>query len=325
MTWSLGDETPALLDDSFPMPLDRPFTTAAAEAAGVARHTLGLLVKEGLLRRILRGVYAVTQLPDGIRLRAQALALVTPPDAAVTDWTACWLHTGVLPPGDHLHVPPISIFRSAGMGRIRNALCDSGERGFAQGDVTWVGGVAVTTPLRTAYDLGRLARRDWAIAALDALLRLGHFDRVELLDGVERFRRQRGVVQLRDLAPRADGRAESPGESVLRLRWTDLSTLPQPEPQVEVLLPDGRVIYRIDLGVRGLLLGVEYDGEEHHSSAEDREHDRMRRRDLAERFDWLVIPVTKANVFGAGRDIERILHEGVREARRRQGRFRRGA
>jgi hypothetical protein len=265
MTWSLGSEAPPLLDDDFPMPLDRPFTTAEAEASGVSRHTLALLVREELLRRVLRGVYAVAQLPDGIRSRAQALALVTPPDAAVTDWTACWLHTGVLPPGEHLRVPPISIFRSAGMGRVRNALCDSGERRFAEGDVTRVGGVAVTTPLRTAYDLGRLARRDWAIAALDALLRLGRFDRVELLDGVERFRRQRGVVQLRELAPRADGRAESPGESVLRLRWTDLGTLPQPEPQVEILLPDGRVIYRIDLGVEDLLLGVEYDGEAHHS------------------------------------------------------------
>jgi hypothetical protein len=325
MIWSLGSETPAFLDGGFPMPLDRPFTTAEAVAAGVTRQTLALLVKEGLLRRVLRGVYAVAQLPDGIRPRAQALALVTPPDAAVTDWTACWLHTGVLPPGEHLHVPPISIFRSAGKGRIRNALCDSGERAFVQGDVTSVDGVAVTTPLRTAYDLGRRAPRDWAIAALDALLRLGRFDRMQLLDGVERFRRQRGVVQLRELAPRADGRAESPGESVLRLRWTDLVTLPQPEPQVEILLPDGRVIYRIDLGVEDLFFGVEYDGEEHHSSAEDREHDRIRRRDLAERFDWLVIPVTKANVFGAGRDIERLLHEGVREARRRRGRFRPGA
>jgi hypothetical protein len=288
----------------------------------VGRNTLARLAKEGLVRRILKGVYVVAQLPDGIPTRAQALALVTPPDAAVSDWTACWLHAGILPPGDHLHVPPLSIFRSAGMGRIRNDLCRSGERGFAPGDLMSVGGVTVTTPLRTAFDLGRLASRDWAMAALDALLRLDRFSRSELLDGVERFRGQRGVVQLRGLAPLADARAESPGESVLRLRWTDLATLPQPEPQVGILLPNGHEIYRIDLGVRDLRFGVEYDGEQHHSSTADRENDRTRRKDLDERFGWLVIPVTRANVFGAHRDIESILHEGVREARRRQGRFR---
>lgn len=325
MTWSIGSDIPTLLDDSFPLPLDRPFTGTEATAAGVNRHTLARLVKEQLVRRVLRGVYAAAQLPDGIPVRAQALALVTPPDAAVTDWTACWLHTGVLAPGDHLHVPPVSIFRAAGRGRIRNDLCRSGERSFSPGDLTTIGGVAVTTPLRTAYDLGRTRSRDWAMAGLDALVRLNSFSRAELLAGIERFRGHRGVVQLRDLAPRADGRAESPGESVLRLRWTDLATLPQPEPQVPILLPNGHELYRIDLGVRDLRFGVEYDGEEHHTSADDREHDRVRRLDLERRFGWRVVPVTKANVFGAHRDIEQILHEGIREARSRLGGFRRGA
>ncbi|HSE10855.1 MAG TPA: hypothetical protein VLB29_19485 [Nocardioidaceae bacterium] len=163
------------------------------------------------------------------------------------------------------------------------------------------------------------------MAGLDALLRMGRFTHGELLDGIERFRGHRGVVQLRDLAPRADARAESPGESVLRLRWTDLATLPQPEPQVGIRLPNGREVYRIDLGVRDLRFGVEYDGQEHHTSPKDVEHDRARRNDLAQRFDWQVIPVTKANVFGPHRDIERTLHEGIREARRRQGGFRLGA
>lgn len=316
MSWALGRNLPVLLDERFPLPLAQPFTSAQAATAGVTRHALARLRSEGFLRRVLRGVYVAAQVPDSILLRAQALALIVPRDAAVTDWTACWVHAGVLPPGDHLTAPPVSIFKFAGKGRLRNALCTSGERTFDATDLMVLEGVTMTTPLRTALDLGRFASRDWAIAGMDSLLRLGHFDKLELVDNVERFKRQRGVVQLRDLAPRTDHRAESPGESVLRLRWTDLPTLPQPQPQIPVLV-DGREIYRIDLGVEALRFGVEYDGERYHSSASDQQHDRARRRNLESRFGWLVIPVTKANVFGVGRDVERMIQEGIREARHR--------
>ena len=283
------------------------------------KHTLARLVRAGLLRRLLRGVYAATQVPDDLLLRAWALALVTPKYAAVTDWTALWLFTGLLPFGHHLAVPPVCMFRFAGHGRLRNDLCTSGERAFLPGDLMVVEGVTVTTPLRTALDLGRLANRDMAIGALDGLLRHGSFAREELLAGVERFRRQRGVVQLRALAPLADPRAESPGESVLRLRWLDMPSLPRPVPQIPVLAPDGTEIYRIDLGVEEIRFGAEYDGEEWHSSDEDRAHDQHRRELLGRRWHWVITPVRRDNVFGRTRDVERILHEGVLEARRRIG------
>ena len=285
---------------------------------------LARLVSEGLVRRILRGVYAVAQLPDTSLVRAQALALATPGDAVAVDWTACWLHTGVARPGSHLALPPVSMYRLAGQGRLRNRLCVSGERALRPDDVMVIEGVVTTTPLRTALDLGRLAHRDLAIGALDALLRHGDFTTEALLDGVARFRGQRGVVQLRALAPLADPRAESPGESVLRLRWLDIPSLPRPLPQVPVRTPDGFPAYWIDLGVEELRFGVEYDGEEHHTSEKDRAHDRERRKILDERHDWLVKPATKQNVFGVTRDVERILHEGIREARQRRGRFRPG-
>lgn len=321
MTWRLEPGLPAL-DHEFPLPLDRPFTTREAMAAGISERVLRSLLDLGMLRRLLRGVYAAAQAHDGILLRARALSLVVPDAAVGTDWTACWLHTGVLPPGGHLQVPPVSIFRLPGKGRLRNKLCDSGERAFTTDDLTVLEGLTVTTPLRTAHDLGRLATRDWAMAGLDALLRLDEFSKEQLVANVERYRRQRGVVQLRDLAPRADPRAESPGESVLRLRWTDLTSLPPPVPQVPVADETGRTVYWIDLGVEEVRFGAEYDGEEHHTSDEDREHDRVRRGDLRERFDWTIEPVTKVNVFGALRDVERILHEGIRNARRRLGQSR---
>jgi hypothetical protein len=282
---------------------------------------LARLANEGLLRRMLRGVYVVAQEPDTLLLRAQALGLVVPEGAVVVDWTAMWLHTGMLPFGHHLELPPVSLFRLPGQGRLRNGLCVSGERALLPEDLVELGGVIATSSLRTAWDLGRFSRRDDAIGGLDRLLRTGGFSHDELLDGVERFRRQRGVVQLRDLAPIADPRSESGGESVLRLRWRDLSSLPAPTPQVRVAGPGGAT-YSLDLGVEEIRFAAEYDGEEFHTDPADVEHDRRRRAWIAEHRHWVIAPVRRANVFGPTRDVERILYEGVATARRELRRVR---
>lgn len=324
MAWTLPLGI-SLLGPDFPLPLDRPFSLEQAKAAGITRYTVGRLHSDGLVRRVLKGVYVPAQQPDDVLVRARALALVVPADAVIVDWTACWLHTGVMPPNAHLETPPLAVFRHAGRGRLRNGLCHSGERALLPRDLTRVAGLRVTTALRTAWDLGRLMPRDWALAGMDALAATGHFTTEALTTDVERFRRQRGVVQLRDLAPKVDPRAESPAESVLRLRWLDMPSLPSPTPQVRILLPDGREIYRIDLGVEELKFGLEYDGHEHHSSELDRRHDELRRRDLEERFGWHVLAVTRDNVFGRHRDVEVVLLQGIEEARRRLARPSRSA
>jgi very-short-patch-repair endonuclease len=81
----------------------------------------------------------------------------------------------------------------------------------------------------------------------------------------------------------------------------------------------GREIYYLDLGVRELRFAVEYDGEEFHSNDEDVDHDERRRRWIEEHRGWIIKPVRKGNVFGPTRDIERILYQGVADARRRLG------
>jgi hypothetical protein len=314
MVFKLGPSVPAVLDDRFPVPVCRPFTTNLATRTGVTPRTLARLVSHGLLRRVLKGVYVGAQVEDSMFVRTEALILVVPRSCVVTDRTAGWLHGGeVLAPNDHLRVPPLQIFRTAGNTRLRNALCASGQRTFLPEDLMEINGLIVTTPLRTAWDLGRLLRRDQAIGALDSMLRLGKFSKEEMLGGIERFRRQRGVVQLSDLAPLADARSESPGESTLRLRWLDASDLPRPEPQVPILSDAGREIYFLDLGVE------EYDGELWHSRDEDRENDERRRGWIRDERDWVIRVFTKADVYGPHEDASRVLREGVSEARHRLG------
>lgn len=198
---------------------DTPFTMRMALDFGVSEHTLRVWMAQGLLAHPIRNVFHRAELVDTLALRVACLRLVVPSDAVVTDRTAGWLQGAprILAPNDHLVVPPVSVFCPPGR-RLRNGLVMSGERHLAEDDVVSIQGLRVTTPLRTACDLGRLLHRDQAIAALDSLLRLGDFTHEQLLDQLPRFRRYRGVLQLRQLAPLADPRAQSPPESIVRLR-----------------------------------------------------------------------------------------------------------
>ena len=164
-------------------------------------------------------------------------------------------------------------------------------------DWTEIGGVRVTTPLRTALDLGCEMPRRRAIAAMDALMRAHGFTRAELKRELPRYRRRRGVIQLRQLVPIADGRSESQRESWVRLEISDHG-LPAPVPQFWVIV-DGEPRYRLDLAYPHLRVAIEYDGEEFHTSADDRARDRARRAWLSAQ-GWTVIVLTKESLTDAG-------------------------
>ncbi len=314
-TWT----TLPLLDERCSLPLDRPFTSAEAQRAGVDKRALAKLVEAALIRRVLRGVYAAAQLPESHGLRTQALSLVTPPGSVVTDWSACWLWTGVHRPNAHRERTPVSVFRWSGAGRLRNPLVASGERLFVPDDVApLTDRLWVTTPLRTAWDLGRFAPPIVALGGVDALLRHGAFPKAELIAGVERFRRQRGVVQLRWVVPMGDRRSESCGESGLRFHWLQCPDLPPPELQIPVLRDDGSELYRIDLGVRELSFGAEYDGERWHA-ADNALADDVRRTRLSHDFGWLIEVFRRGNVYGPSADAGSVLQRALRQARGRVG------
>lgn len=209
------------------LPIAEPFTPAMAARAGIGRAVLDRLHREGRLRRLVRGVYLDATVPASVAVRARALSLVLADGQVVVGQTAAWLH-GVDawdPQRDRL--VPLEVH-----GRRRPA-----ERGrqcrYAGHDLQVVAGVRCTTPLRTALDLGRWLPPDRAIAALDALLALRAFPHTALMAELARFGGSAGVVQLRELAAVADGRAEGAAESILRLRWLE-GRLPTPTPGLVV-------------------------------------------------------------------------------------------
>lgn len=302
------------------LPSDTPFTRSTARSCGVTGPILSRLVAAGYLRHPMRDVYIPFKVPDSLEMRAQCLRLVVPEGCVVTDRTAGWLLgcPSILAPNEHLEVPAVSAYCKPG-NRLRNPLTVSGERTLLERDVIEVDGVLVTTPLRTAVDLGRLLSRDHAIAALDGMLRLGGFTREELLDEICRFKGYRGVCQVRVLGPIADPRAESPGESVLRLRWLDASSYVRPEPQVPIIGDTGMAWYWLDLGSRELLYAAEYDGEQWHGPQQT-DGDNDRRGFIREECGWIIDVFRRHQVYGRRETATQTIYEGLIRARKRLGR-----
>ncbi len=131
-----------------------------------------------------------------------------------------------------------------------------------EADRRQVGGCVVTTPERTAWDLGRRPDLTEAVVALDALgRRTGcSFERV-------RARRQRepGARDGRRLdraLALADPRADSPMETRLRLLLVQAG-LPPPSVQHELVDEHGFPVAHFDLAYPDELLAIEYDGRGH--------------------------------------------------------------
>ncbi len=243
------DETLPLDPPHALLPLDLPFTPAMARAVGVGRPSLERMLREGSVRRVLRGVYAAAAAPDSTPARAAAVALVTGRESIAVDRTAAWVH-GVdvtsLPAGEPRPVEVVSPGRSA-----RRALGSGRE--LAGHDVQRIGSLRLTTPLRTALDLGRLLRPDLALGAMDRLLSAGTFSHVDLLAEVARLAGHRGVGQLRTLAVQVDARSTGLAESALRLRWHG-ARLPTATPGLPVGA-GGRLV-RLSLGVERRQFGA---------------------------------------------------------------------
>lgn len=297
--------------------LSRPFTTQMARAAGLDTRQLGRIRAAGLLERPLVGVYYAATLPDSLDLRIACVRLVVPAGCVVTDRTAGWIHGAAMTqaPNSHLAVPPVQVFHEPGK-RLRNGITASGERRLRTRDVVEIGGLQVTTPLRTACDLGRLVHRDSAFAALDALLRLDDFTHDELLVEMQRFKGYRGVKQLRALAPLADAGSESFGESVLRLRWHEAGINLRPQTQLRVVRPRTGELAFLDIATTTGRYAAEYDGEQFHGP-DQAGHDADRRKWLREECGWTVEVFRRSDVFGRQQDAAARLNAGLRRAKLR--------
>jgi hypothetical protein len=160
--------------------------------------------------------------------------------------------------------------------------------GISPDEIVVVAGIPVTTPTRTAFDIGRHQSRASAIARLDALARASSFSMPDVLALSRRYPGVRGTRRLKAALPLVDAGAQSPKETWLRLLLID-DGLPTPRTQIPVLDDDYVAAY-LDMGWERYKVAVEYDGEQHRTDRRQYVKD-IRRRELLEELGWIVIRV----------------------------------
>jgi hypothetical protein len=151
-------------------------------------------------------------------------------------------------------------------------------------------GASVTTPARTAFDLGRRLDLDSGVQRIDALMNATgvKVDDIEAI--ATRHPGVRGLAQLRQTLDLVDGGAESPYESLTRLILIQAG-FPRPETQIRVYAENGAVFARIDMGWRRYRVGVDFEGAHHWSDARQGSWDIERFATLPE-LGWNDIRVT---------------------------------
>jgi Protein of unknown function (DUF559) len=158
------------------------------------------------------------------------------------------------------------------------------------GETVLVNAIPVTSPSRTAFDLGRRQGLQTAVVRIDALARATGFTVPDVEVLIDCHRGARGLKQLRRVLQLVDAGAESPPETRTRL-LVIAAGLPRPHTQIEVLNDWGRVLARIDMGWPEVKVGIEYDGSQHWTDSRIRSNDIDRAAEL-QRRGWILIRVS---------------------------------
>ena len=253
--------------------LTGPFRLADAAAAGLTRRQLS----SAPWRRLTRDVYAHQAVPDSAELRFAVAALVMPPGSAFSGATAAWLHGVDVRAGVD---DPLEITAARGTTfRTRNGLLLPRQADLPAADLTVVRGLAVTTPLRTAFDLCRQKPRTEAVVALDALAHAGLVAPVDLAQYALLHHGWRGVLAVPDIVEQCEPLSESAMESRVRMLLIDAGLL-RPCAQFVVMDETGFVA-RLDLAYPLYRLGIEFDGRVHEQTEvrvrDARRHNRLLR------------------------------------------------
>lgn len=158
-------------------------------------------------------------------------------------------------------------------------------------EICVVHGMPVTTPARTAFDLGRRDRLETAVIRVDALANATDLKSEDVARVAENHRGARGMLQLRRVVELMDGGAESPQETRTRLLLV-AAGFPKPQTQIRVVDEYGAFVARVDMGWKEWKVGVEYDGPQHWTDPEQHARDLDRLADLAAQ-GWVIIRVSR--------------------------------
>lgn len=254
-------------------------------------------------RAFLPDVYAAKTVAASLRRNTVGAWLWSGKTGVITGRAAAALHGALWVDAN---VPVEMVVRRSRTPRgiiVHNERVDDDE-------IMEVGGVLVTAPERTAFDLARHLPRDVAVVHLDALARATDVKTADVLSLAERYPRARGLPRSRIAVDLMDGGAQSPKETELRLLLIDAGL---PKPRTQIRVTDGGNEAFIDMGYDELMVGLDYEGRQHSTDRGRYVHD-IGRTELIERQGWIDIRVV------AEHSRSFILHR-VKEAFARRGYF----
>jgi hypothetical protein len=287
-----------------PVPAARPPQLRDQIFRGTAAVAGGVLSRDQLRspawRRLRRDVYADADLRVDHQLHARAVSLVAPPATVFAGLTAVVLWGGrefastadpvevITPPGIRWQPGPGVVVRSVPIAgdvvRGTHGLCRTGRT-------------------RTAVDLIRRGSVDEGVILLDRLVAAGIVSLPLVRDAVAALPRCRGSRLAREIAELADGCAESPQETRLRLLM-QRAGLPAPTAQYRVF-DDRGFVARVDFAFPELRLAIEYDGAWHADAGQlGRDRRRLNRLQAA---GWTVFFVTAADMHDPDRLVAELL------------------
>ena len=170
--------------------------------------------------------------------------------------------------------------------RRRSGVVIRDER-IAADEIMLIGGLPVTTPVRTAVDLGRHLPRDVAVRHLDALSAATKLTGAEATALTGRYPKARGIRRAVTALDLMDGGAQSPRETWLRLLLIDEGL---GRPRTQIGITDGDNVAFIDMGYDEPKVGLDYEGAHHSSQRRQYVHD-IGRAELIDRTGWIDIKV----------------------------------
>lgn len=266
-----------------PAPDLDPFRAADALRAGLV--TPDQLRGPGY-RAVLRGVHVAAAAPDDLFLQAEA-ALLRWPDAVVSGASALALWRLGVPDGHG----PLELTRPPGTHPVRAARCRVRRAVVAPEDVMSGPGIRFLTAAAAALEVLDRSPLDAGVALADQWTSSGRLS-LDRLRRTAAARTGRGCARTRDALRLADGLAESPPETWLRLLVLRAG-LPSPVAQHVVRGPDGRFVARVDFAWPERRVALEYDGL-WHAEAGQFVRDRRRMDALAD-AGWRVTFATAAD------------------------------
>lgn len=269
--------------------LNGAFTVTAAGAPGLSPDD----VRSRAFVAPSRGVRYPVTVADIDLARASAALIVAPDDAVLCDVSAARNLDLPLPPWIGLNdADPVGIAVPAGTGRPQR----SGVRGrrllLPQGHLVEHRGMRMTSVARTWVDCAALMPTEHLVAMGDAAV---HRDLVTVpqLQGMVAWARgRRGVTSARRALDLLDGRAESPGESLVRVVLM-MCGIPRPICNLNVHHL-GSWLARVDMAWPHHRVIVEYDGAVHLPESQRRKD--ALRRNLLQDAGWTVIVFTAADL-----------------------------